>query len=232
MFRDRDDAARQLCGELKAYGGPDTVVVGLARGGVVLADRIARTLGARLGVLIVRKLGAPFNPELAIGAICDGADPHVYLNKRLIADLGISDDLVRAEIEAQAKELRRREAAYAQHLPAPELRGKSVIITDDGIATGATMRVAIEAVRRAEPRQCVLAVPVASPRALEELAPMVDRLICPHSPEFFYAVGQFYSRFTQVTDEDVIEMLKDFNEQVASLAQRRQASGPDQEQDQ
>lgn len=208
MFIDRDDAARQLCERLQEYAGDDTVVVGLARGGVVLAYRIAITLDAALGVVIVRKLGAPFNPELAIGAICDGGEPHVYLNRRLIDDLGISDHLVQREIESQAQELRRREAAYAQHLLAPELRGKTVIITDDGIATGATVRVAIESVKRLEPRECVLAVPVASPRALKELEPLVDRLICLHSPEFFYAVGQFYKRFTQVTDDDVIEILQ------------------------
>lgn len=216
MFRDRDDAARQLCEKLTAYAGDDTVVVGLARGGVVLAYRIARTLGAALGVLIVRKLGAPFNPELAIGAICDGADPHVYLNKALIEDMGISDPHVEREIEVQANELRRREAAYARHLQAPELEGKTVIITDDGIATGATVRVAIEAVKRSEPRECILAIPVASPRSLRELEPMVDRLVCLHSPEFFYAVGQFYSHFTQVTDGDVIDMLRGMSSTVRS----------------
>lgn len=211
MFRDRDDAARQLSKVLAPYASEDTVVVGLARGGVVLACRIARILAADLGVFIVRKLGAPFNPEFAIGAICDGADPHVYLNRRLIDDFGISDRQVNQEIEAQAKELRRREAAYAKHLPAPDLRAKQVIITDDGIATGATVRVAIEAIRRAQPRECILAVPVASPRALADLEPLVDRLVCLHSPEYFSAVGQFYREFTQVTDADVIDLLKRFS---------------------
>lgn len=217
MFTDRDDAARQLCERLKSCRGDETVVVGLARGGVVLAWRIAKTLQAKLGVLIVRKLGAPFNPELAIGAICDGANPHVYLNKRLIAEMGMGKHLVEREVEAQTSELRRREAAYARHLPAPGLRGKTVIITDDGIATGATVRVAIEAVRSSQPAECILAVPVASPRAVAELEPKVDRVICLHSPEYFYAVGQFYEQFTQVSDDDVIGLLKEFTEEEEGL---------------
>lgn len=216
MFDDRDDAARQLSERLELYRGEDTVVVGLARGGVVVAYRIAKSLGAALGVLIVRKLGAPFNPELAIGAICDGEDPHVYLNERLVDEMGVSEEYVKREIEAQRKEMRRREAAYAEHLPAPEFRGKTVIVTDDGIATGATVRVAASAVKRSEPRQCILAVPVASPRAVRELAPLVDELICLHSPEAFYAVGQFYSRFTQVEDDDVIGLLKQFRTEAGS----------------
>jgi len=211
MFIDRDDAARKLCEELMSYSGGETVVVGLARGGVVLAYRIARLLGTALGVLIVRKLGSPFNPELAIGAICDGADPHIYLNERLIEEMGISDRHLQQEIEAQTRELKRREAAYAKHLAAPDLQGKTVIITDDGIATGATVRVAIETVKRSGPRECILAVPVASPRSLRELEPMVDRLICLQSPDFFYAVGQFYSQFTQVDDDDVVELLNRFS---------------------
>lgn len=211
MFTDRDDAARQLCEKLTSYGGDGTVVVGLARGGVVLAYRIAKTLDADLGVLIVRKLGAPFNPELAIGAICDGDEPHVYLNERLIGEIGVSQRHVKQVIDEQSKELRRREAAYTRHLPAPVLRDRTVIVTDDGIATGATVRVAIEAVKRSEPRECILAVPVASPRALRDLEPMVDRLVCLHSPEFFYAVGQFYGRFDEVTDDDVIELLERFS---------------------
>lgn len=216
MFDDRDDAARQLSERLELYRGEDTVVVGLARGGVVVAYRIAKSLGAALGVLIVRKLGAPFNPELAIGAICDGEDPHVYLNERLVDEMGVSEEYVKREIEAQRKEMRRREAAYAEHLPAPEFRGKTVIVTDDGIATGATVRVAASAVKRSEPRQCILAVPVASPRAVRELEPLVDELICLHSPEAFYAVGQFYSRFTQVEDDDVIGLLKQFRTEAGS----------------
>lgn len=210
MFKDRDDAARQLGEKLRPYGGESTVVVGLARGGVVLAYRIAKTLGAALRVLVVRKLGAPFNPELAIGAICDGGDPHVFLNQHLIEDMSIGEAHVKTVIEAQSRELQRREAAYAGHLPPPDLRGKIVIITDDGIATGATVRVAIEAVRRSQPRECILAVPVASPRSLAELEPLVDHLVCLHSPRSFYAVSQFYSQFTQVNDDGVIELLDKF----------------------
>lgn len=213
MFKDRDDAARQLAQDLAPYRGGDTVVVGLARGGVVLAYRLARELEAALDLLVVRKIGAPWNPELAIGSITDGAEPQVFLNDALIRQLNVGQDYIDAAIEAETSTMRNRHDMYAEHLPERNLAGRTVIITDDGIATGATVKVAIQAVKGRLPGQCILAVPVASPRAVRALESEVDRLVCPNQPEYFQAVGQFYRNFPQVDDQEVIDCLRRFYRQ-------------------
>jgi len=210
MFEDRDDAARKLARELTPYRGGNTVIIGLARGGVVLAYRRARELDAQRGLLVVRKIGAPWNPELAIGAITNGPEPQVFLNEGLIRQLDVSREFVDAAIEKETATLRERHTEYAAHLPELDLADKTVIVTDDGIATGATVKVAVRAIRRRRPAGCILAVPVASPRAVRELEREVDRLVCPHQPEYFQAVGQFYRHFSQVSDAEVVALLERF----------------------
>ncbi len=162
---------------------------------------------------MVRKIGAPWNPELAIGAITNGPDPQVFLNERLIRQLDVKQEFIDQAIARETAIMRSRHALYAGHLPGQDLAGKTVIITDDGIATGATVKVAIRAIKRRHPGQCILAVPVASPRAVSDLEAEVDRLVCPHQPEHFQAVGQFYHSFPQVDDDQVVALLERFRQQ-------------------
>lgn len=206
IYRDRRDAGRALAGRLSAYGGRDDVVVlGLARGGVPVAWEVAHGLGAPLDVFLVRKLGVPNWPELAMGAIATGGG--VVINENLVARLHISEDDLRRAIERETVELRRRETAYRQGRPPMELAGKTVLLTDDGIATGASMLAAVRAVRAAEPAQLVVAVPVGPPSACREIGGEADALVCAAMPTGFEAVGQVYTDFHQVSDDEVRDLL-------------------------
>jgi putative phosphoribosyl transferase len=217
MFEDRDDAARQLAEKLDRFRGEDTVVVGLARGGVVLAYRLARILGASLDVLVVRKIGAPWNPELAIGAITDGASPRVFLNDGLIERMEVDQAFIDRIVAKESATMRERNRIYSQHYNEPEMRDCTVIITDDGIATGSTVQVAIRAIRDRRPRTCVLAVPVAAPQTLERLRPSVDQLICLDQPHDFRAISLYYRNFSQVSDEEVADLLDRFYQPGSSV---------------
>lgn len=210
MFADRHDAGRQLAQALSHYRElqPPAVVLGLPRGGVVVASEVAAALNADLDVLVVRKLGAPHQPELGIGAVTDGEQPHVFLNRDLIEALGVEDEYLRPEIARQHEEVRRRLEFYRHGRPAIQIECRVVIVVDDGIATGATVRAGITAVRKKSPERLILAVPVAAPDSLRMLEPEVDETVCLHAPHNFMAVGRFYSDFEQTTDEEVIALLE------------------------
>ena len=206
-FRDRTEAGRILAARLKAYGGRrDVVVFGLPRGGVVVAYEIAEALGAPLDVFVVRKLGVPGHAELAFGAIASGGAR--VLNDEVVEAAAISAQTIEQVTQEQEKELARRERLYRGDRPSPELRGRTVVLVDDGLATGATMRAAVAALRQAEPARIVVAVPTGAPSSCARLVGEVDELLCERTPDPFYAVGLWYEDFSEVTDDDVRELLE------------------------
>ncbi|KUI33398.1 phosphoribosyl transferase [Mycobacterium sp. IS-1496] len=205
-FRDRRDAGRVLAEKLSAYRDRDDVVVlGLARGGVPVGWEVAHGLGAPLDVFLVRKLGVPQWEELAMGAIASGGG--VVINEQLVTRLNITEEALRRAIERETLELRRRETAYRQGRPPPELAGATVVLTDDGIATGASMLAAVRAVRASQPARVVVAVPVGPASACREIGGEADAVICATMPAGFDAVGQVYADFHQVTDDEVRDLL-------------------------
>jgi len=205
-FRDRSDAGRQLAAKLAPYADrPDVLVLALPRGGVPVGYEVARELGAPLDVFLVRKLGVPGHEELAMGAVATGGVR--VLNDQVVRALGIPDYVIDAVAEWEERELARRERLYRGDRPPPDVRGKTVILVDDGLATGATMNAAIQALREQQPARIVVAVPTASPEACDELRKEVDDAICAVTPEPFYAVGLWYENFSQTTDEEVRELL-------------------------
>lgn len=205
-YRDRRAAGRVLAAELASYRGkPGLLVLGLARGGVPVAWEVAAALGADLDVFLVRKLGVPRWPELAMGALASGG--RVVMNDDVVSNLHISADQVRAVIESETAELRRRELAYRGGRPEADLRGRTVMLVDDGIATGASMLAAVRAVRAAGARSVVVAVPVGPRTACRQLAAEADDVVCATMPVDFDAVGQVYADFHQVTDDEVRTLL-------------------------
>ena len=206
-FQDRIDAGHKLAVALAAYKGQDVVVYGLPRGGVEVAGEIAKALHAPLDILLVRKIGAPMQPELAVGAVVDGGTPIIVRNRDVIAVTGTSaakfDDICKRELA----EIERRRKLYVQGRPAFDPEGKIAIVVDDGIATGATMRAALQATRQRRPKKLVLAVPVAPPETIETLREEVDEVVCLEMPEDFGALGFFYRDFHQLEDQDVIDLL-------------------------
>jgi len=205
-FRDRAEAGRRLAGLLPQYAARDDVIVlALPRGGVPVAYEIARALGAPLDVFLVRKLGVPGHAELAMGAIASGGTR--VLNEEIVAGLGISPELIDAVAARESVELSRRERAYRGDRPPIDVRNRIVILIDDGLATGATMRAAAAALRRAGPREIVVAVPLASRETCEAFRAEVDVVVCASTPEPFYAVGLWYEDFAQTTDAEVRDLL-------------------------
>lgn len=205
-FRDRSHAGQVLASHLQAYvDRPGVLVLGLPRGGVPVAHEVARALHAPLDVFIVRKLGVPGQKELAMGAIASGGMR--VLNRQVIASLGIGEDQIESVVQREADELDRRERLYRNGRPAPQVSGRTLILVDDGLATGATMRAAVAALRSRSPHAIVVAVPVGARSTCEELRAEVDDLVCARAPERFYAVGMWYDDFTQVTDQDISELL-------------------------
>ena len=205
-FRDRREAGRVLTEHLRAYAGRDDVIVlALPRGGVPVGDEVARALGAPLDVFLVRKLGVPGYEELAMGAIASGGVR--VLNDDVVRQLPNAAALIEAVTAQETRELERRELEYRDGRPAPELRGKTVIVVDDGLATGATMRTAVAALRQRGVAKIVVAVPVGAPETRAEFEEEVDETVCAITPGFFRAVGQFYEDFSQTTDEEVRELL-------------------------
>jgi predicted phosphoribosyltransferase len=206
LFTDRVDAGRQLAAKLTAYANrSDVIVLALPRGGVPVAAEVAAHLHAQLDVFLVRKLGAPGQPELAIGAIAAGGAE--VLSRELIDELDIPPGLVETVIARERVELSRRDRAFRGNRPSPVLRGRIVILVDDGLATGATMEAAVVAIRRLEPARLVVAVPVASSQACERLRKLADELVSVAVPPFFSAVGQWYDDFSQTTDDEVRQLL-------------------------
>lgn len=205
-YRDRREAGRVLAAELASYRGrPGLLVLGLARGGVPVAWEVAAALGADLDVFLVRKLGVPHWPELAMGALASGG--RVVMNNDVVSSLHIDDDQVRAVIERETTELRRREDAYRGGRPEVPLHGRTVLLVDDGIATGASMLAAVRAVRTARAQSVVVAVPVGPRSACRQLAGEADDVVCATMPADFGAVGQVYADFHQVTDDEVRALL-------------------------
>lgn len=206
LFRDRRHAGRVLAEELAAYRGTDgLLVLGLARGGVPVGWEVAAALGAELDVFLVRKLGVPQWPELAMGALASGGG--VVLNDDVLSRLHITDEQVRRVIDQETVELRRREHAYRGGRPLADPRGKNVIVVDDGIATGASMLAAVRALRDAGPYSIVVAVPVGPRPVCDVLAEEVDDVVCATMPDDFDAVGQVFADFRQVSDDEVRELL-------------------------
>ena len=203
-FRDRGDAGRALAARLGHLRAADPVVVGLPRGGVPVAAEVAGALGARLDIVLVRKIGAPDQEELAVGAI--GEDGVTVRNDAVLRGLGLSWDAVAGQVRRERAEVRRR-AALLRPGPRPDLSDRTVILVDDGIATGATVVAALRVLRGLGTARVVLAVPVAPPESLVALAALADEIVCPSTPERFSSVGQWYDDFTQVPDARVRELL-------------------------
>ncbi|WP_119155515.1 phosphoribosyltransferase [Caldimonas tepidiphila] len=207
-FIDRRDAGRQLARALTRYRDAHPVVLALPRGGVPVGYEIARALEAPLDVLLVRKLGAPGFPELGIGAVVEGRHPQRVLNDRVMEAVQPSDVYLDEETARQLEEIERRRRHYRGDRPMTPVEGRTVILTDDGVATGGTARVALRALARAGVRHLVLALPVAPRELLESLQESCDDLVCLHSPLHFASVGACYGDFTQVPDDSVIELLQ------------------------
>lgn len=205
IFANRSDAGRQLAAKLAAYSGPDTRVLALPRGGVPVAHEVAQALGVPLDVFIVRKLGAPGREELAIGAIASGGVK--VLNRETIEELGVSDAAIAEVVQREEAELRRREVLYRGGLPAQDVAGRTVLLIDDGLATGASMYAAILALRARSPARIIVAVPVAPADTVMQLQPYADDVVVIAMPRPFRGVGAWYADFTQTTDEEVREML-------------------------
>lgn len=205
-FANRVEAGKRLASELENLIGKNAIVLAIPRGGVVVGYEIAKAFNVPLDVIIPRKIGAPNNPELAIGAMTE--DGTIILDKNLVSYLGVSQDYVREASEQQKNEIERRLQLYRGNVPYPNLRGKDVIIVDDGIATGSTMKAALASVKNRGAKMVIVAVPVGPPSTIEELKKQADEVVCPFTPEYFQAIGQFYVDFEQTTDEEVIQLLK------------------------
>jgi putative phosphoribosyl transferase len=206
MFEDREAAGVALSRRLAGYAGrSDVVILGLPRGGVPVAYQVARALAAPLDILVVRKLGVPFQPELAMGAIASGGG--AWLNQDVIRMARVRPDQLEQVIEHERAELARRERTYRSKRAALDLRGRTVILVDDGMATGASLYAAAQAVRSLAPAKLIAAVPVAPMDAADRMADAVDEFVCVETPDNFRAVGQFYRRFDQTSDDEVRECL-------------------------
>jgi putative phosphoribosyl transferase len=207
MFRDRKDAGERLAAQLLHLKDKTPVVLALPRGGVAIGSEIARLLGAPLDIVLVRKIGVPWQPELALGAVADGGMPETYIDERMVTALAIPANYVREETARQLAELERRRRIYAAGRPPVEVKSRTAIVVDDGIATGATMRVALRAVRRAGPAWLVLAAPVAAAETLAALKGEADETVCVAVPEGLGAIGYYYEDFHQMSDSEVTQLL-------------------------
>jgi putative phosphoribosyl transferase len=219
-FDDREQAGKELGAELSKLELERPIVLGVPRGGVAIAAPAAAELGADIDVIVVRKVGAPRNPELGVGAVGAWGEP--WLDQRLIAALGVPSVYLEREIEREREEARRRVEAYRGSGSPLDVEGRDVIVVDDGIATGGTVRAALRGVARNRPARLVLAVPVAPPDTLERLRPEVDEVVCLMVPAFLGAIGSFYRDFRQLDDDEVIDLLQ----QAAQWAHTEAPSEP------
>jgi len=209
-FRDRTDAGRRLAGALAGYRDQRPIVLALPRGGVAVAAEVAQALDAPLDLILVRKIGVPYQPELAMGAVVDGPNPLVVRNEDVIALSGVSDADFGAVRDRELAEIQRRRTRYLGNRPRPDLKQRVAVVVDDGIATGATTRAALRAARAQKPARVILAVPVAPTTTLAELRGEADEIVCLEEHEPFHAIGVYYSDFRQVSDEEVINALARF----------------------
>lgn len=214
-FRDREDAARRLAGELSDCRGRDPLVLAIPRGAVPMGRVIAEALDGELDVALVHKIGAPGNPEYAIGAVAETGE--VVMSDALAA-LRVPRSYLEAEGRRQLAVLRERRARYTPGRPAPDPRGRLAIVVDDGIATGSTLEAALRLVRARGPRELIAAVAVAPPESLAALEPLADRIVCLETPRRFFAVGQFFDDFRQVEDDEVVAILREADRRRAARA--------------
>ena len=207
MFRDRREAGKRLAAELSHLRAEDVLVLALPRGGVPVAYEVAQALRAPLDLVMVRKIGAPDQPELAVAAVVDGESPEIVENQELLDMLGLDRSWVERAAERELREIARRREHYLEGRPPLEMAGRTVVLVDDGIATGASFRAALRATRRRGPAHLVLAVPVAPPDTLAALRAEADETVCLETPRAFGAVGAFYEDFHQTSDEEVVELV-------------------------
>jgi len=207
IFTDRRQAGQLLAEEVARRGYKDPVVVGLPRGGIPVAAEVAGRLKAPLDVVLVRKIGVPIQPELAMGAVVDGDAPEIVRNEGVIRELGITDAEFQGEATRQLRVIEARRALWVAGRSRPSIEGKTVIIIDDGIATGATIRASLHALKRRRPKWTVIATPVASPETVELLRQEADDVICLETPEYLAAIGLYYLDFSQVSDAEVTAIL-------------------------
>jgi predicted phosphoribosyltransferase len=205
-FSNRIEAGQRLAQALREYSFVDGLVLAIPRGGVVVGFEVAEALGFPLDVIIPRKIGAPGNSELAIGAMTEFG--RAIIDEQLMAYLNVPPEYIIRESETQKLEIQRRMQLYRQNEPYPELKERDVIVVDDGIATGATMKAALESVKNRGAKSVTAAVPVGPPTAIEEIKNQADRVVCLFTPESFYAIGEFYDDFAQTSDEEVIDLLR------------------------
>jgi putative phosphoribosyl transferase len=213
-FRDRQDAGRRLAAELRSYATEHPIVLALPRGGVPVGYEIARALRAPLDVWVVRKVGVPWHPELGVGAVAEGG--YVHLNQDILVHIGLSKDELAEAIESKQREVDERARRFRGDHPRPVIRDRTVILVDDGIATGGTVRAAIHSIRAQAPKAIVLAVPVAAPQTVRVIEPEVDRVVCLKAPADLYAIGLWYVDFTQVSDDEVLHFLELARQQQAA----------------
>jgi putative phosphoribosyl transferase len=203
LFVDREDAGRQLAVRLARFKTKNPVVLALPRGGVPIGLEVAASLEAPLDLILVRKIGAPGQPELALGAVVDGAHPELVINEDVKAMLHVGEDYIAQEEARQLEEIKRRRQLWLGDRPRAAVKGRTVLVVDDGIATGATVRAALHAIRRARPAHLVLASPVAPPDTIESLRDDADEIVCLATPAAFWAISVFYRDFPQLADGDV-----------------------------
>jgi putative phosphoribosyl transferase len=212
LFKNRTEAGKQLSSALTGVG-KDAVVLAVPRGGVVVGYEIAHALNLPLDVIITKKIGAPDNPELAVGAVAE--DGTYLLDSSVVEMLGVPQDYIAAEVERQKTEIKRRLKTYRGDIPNPEIKGHEIILVDDGVATGSTLKAALRSLQKRGAKTVTVAVPVGPSDTIRELKREADRVVCLATPEPFYAIGEFYEDFDQTTDEEVIELLKRCREVTA-----------------
>ncbi|MGV7222649.1 MAG: phosphoribosyltransferase [Nitrospinales bacterium] len=207
LFEDRTEAGKLLAEKLEKFRDEHPVILALPRGGLPIGYEISKALDAPLDIILVRKIGAPGSPELAIGAVVDGDEPELVLNERVVSLYNSPVDYLEEQKQKQLEEIERRRKLYLAGRPPINVEGKTAIIVDDGIATGSTALAAVHALKRKNPKRVVIAVPVAPADSMQKFEQEADEVICLHNPTPFFAIGAFYNNFNQLTDEDVINIL-------------------------